>query len=125
MDYLIQSLANSIIQAAGGDVYQQGRCLLRKCLRRPGTRKRFEAEYDITRQRLHRDQGLGAAEANRWIKELQAVLAVQPSARPELQSLDTELIKLVSQPVQVQQYRIAGRDQYNIAGSATFNYRRD
>jgi hypothetical protein len=126
-DLLLQPLATAIVQAAGTDLYKECRQLLGQCLHRSSRRKELESQLDISHQRLSVDRSLRTAETERWATELQDLLTVRPSAEPELRKLHAELTNLLSRH-QTHQLGIAGRDQYNIGGNATFklrsNYRR-
>lgn len=121
-DQLLQPLANAIVQAASNDLYKECRQLLAKCLHRSSRRKELESQLDISHQRLSVDPNLRIAEAEQWAKKLQDLLAIRPSAEPELRNLHAALARLLSGQ-QTRQFGVAGRDQYNIGGDARFNVR--
>ena len=98
--------------------------LLSKSLGRFSGRKSIEEKFESTRERMQADPNLRAGEIARWIGELQDLLAASPAAETELQSIHRQLIRLTSGQ-RTQQFGIAGRDQFNIAGDATFTLNRD
>jgi hypothetical protein len=115
---ILVAFANSIVQAAGSDLYKESRRLLGQSLGRFGGRKGLEKKLDITRERLRSNANHQAGEAERWIEELQKLLTAHPSAEAEFYSLHGDLLRLLSG--NTRQSGSVGRDQYNIAGGATF-----
>jgi hypothetical protein len=115
---ILVALANSIVQAAGSDLYKESRRLLGKSLGRFGERKSLEKKLDIADERLRSNVSLRTDEAERWIEELQRLLAAHPSAEAEFHSLHSQLLRLLSG--EMRQSGTAGRDQYNIVGNTTF-----
>jgi hypothetical protein len=115
---LLVTLANSIVQAVGADMYKEARDLLGRAFGRKGERKRIEASLGTTRDHLRIDPNLRVSEAERWVTELQELLATNASAASELPTVQKQLLRLLSSGTK--QTGVAGRDQYNIAGDATF-----
>lgn len=115
---LLATLANSIVQAVGADLYKEARDIIGWGIGGKGRRKKIEASLEATRDRLLMDPNLRASEVGRWIKELQELLAASPSAATELRTAQEKFQLLLSSGTK--QAGVAGRDQYNIAGNATF-----
>jgi hypothetical protein len=117
VDFIV-TIANSIVQAAGTDLYKQARDLLAHTLSRFVSRRTVATELETTRARLRTGPDLRSAEVERWTRILRDLLAANPGADTELPALSTQLLRL--QSGQVYQSGYAHRDQYNIAGDSTF-----
>ena len=110
-------LANAIVQAAGGDAYNEVRKLVVRYLSRFRSEAKLEQNLDATEQRVRANPKSREFEAELWAIELSDIASISADANAAVLDLSQKIINVGGSV----SYQVSGDNSPNQSVNITFN----